>query len=195
MNTQKGSAHVVIVVSLVVLLIGSLGFVFWQNFIQTDDNKEKTEKVATREQAAEPVASDPKKAETVDETGYSFEVVDGFSKSSEQMFVYTGGLKAQTTYVNDAGDFFEVLTLFGGGSGINADYFWKYDFNGSQLSITESDRCTGEGIGCLNKNGTVEGIISGNTSNLEYYLAFGNKTKNDTDLTFVRKFTATFRFK
>lgn len=31
--SQKGSAHVVIIVILVVALLGTLGFVFWQNFV------------------------------------------------------------------------------------------------------------------------------------------------------------------
>lgn len=35
-TSQKGSAHVIIVVILVVALLGALGFVFWQNFIQKD---------------------------------------------------------------------------------------------------------------------------------------------------------------
>lgn len=33
---QKGSAHVAIIVILVVALLGTLGFVFWQNFIHKD---------------------------------------------------------------------------------------------------------------------------------------------------------------
>lgn len=32
---QKGSAHVVIIIILVIALLGVLGFVFWQNFIDT----------------------------------------------------------------------------------------------------------------------------------------------------------------
>lgn len=33
---QKGNAHVVIIIILVIALIGSLGFVFWQNVMQKD---------------------------------------------------------------------------------------------------------------------------------------------------------------
>jgi hypothetical protein len=45
---QKGSAHVVIIVILVIALLGTLGFVFWQNFINkksaevTSDSKQTT---------------------------------------------------------------------------------------------------------------------------------------------------------
>lgn len=47
--TQKGSAHVVIVIVLVAALLGALGFIFWQNFMkekpatdQTSTNKTET---------------------------------------------------------------------------------------------------------------------------------------------------------
>ncbi len=49
MNThkQQGSAHLVIVVVLVLALLGALGFIFWQNFIQkTESNVVKTKTVA-----------------------------------------------------------------------------------------------------------------------------------------------------
>jgi hypothetical protein len=36
MNTQKGSAHLIIITGLAVLLLGALGFIFWQNFMKTD---------------------------------------------------------------------------------------------------------------------------------------------------------------
>lgn len=39
---QNGSAHVVIIIILVVALICALGFVFWQNFIKSDSTKEIT---------------------------------------------------------------------------------------------------------------------------------------------------------
>lgn len=31
MNTQKGSAHIIIIIGLVILLTGALGYIFWQN--------------------------------------------------------------------------------------------------------------------------------------------------------------------
>lgn len=36
--TQQGSAHIIIVVTLVVALLATLGFVFWQNFIDKDSS-------------------------------------------------------------------------------------------------------------------------------------------------------------
>lgn len=34
---QSGSAHVVIIVCLAVALLGALGWIFWQNFVSTDN--------------------------------------------------------------------------------------------------------------------------------------------------------------
>lgn len=47
-NTQSGSAHLVIIIILVLALIGALGFVFWQNFMQSkDNNKQENTSVKT----------------------------------------------------------------------------------------------------------------------------------------------------
>lgn len=46
-STQKGSAHVIIVI-LVVALLGTLGFIFWQNFIHKEPVTTKTETPATK---------------------------------------------------------------------------------------------------------------------------------------------------
>jgi hypothetical protein len=42
MNTkhQQGSAHLIIIIALVVVVLGALGFVFWQNFINKPVNSE-----------------------------------------------------------------------------------------------------------------------------------------------------------
>lgn len=39
---ESGSAHVAVVVVLIVALIGALGFIFWQNFIQRKDSDTST---------------------------------------------------------------------------------------------------------------------------------------------------------
>jgi cytoskeletal protein RodZ len=52
MKSQKGSAHVVVVIILVLALLGALGFIFWQNFMQKNDTITKTEdKVATKQES------------------------------------------------------------------------------------------------------------------------------------------------
>jgi type II secretory pathway pseudopilin PulG len=49
-SKQTGSAHVVIIVILVIALLGTLGFVFWQNFINKDS---ATQDSTTNTQSAE----------------------------------------------------------------------------------------------------------------------------------------------
>lgn len=36
---QSGSGHIVIIIALVVVLLGALGFIFWQNFMQSKPNE------------------------------------------------------------------------------------------------------------------------------------------------------------
>ncbi len=40
MKKQSGSAHVIIVIVLVIALLGSLGFIFWQNFVNKTTNSD-----------------------------------------------------------------------------------------------------------------------------------------------------------
>lgn len=39
MSKRTGSAHVVVIIILVVALVAALGFIFWQNFVQKDSAK------------------------------------------------------------------------------------------------------------------------------------------------------------
>jgi len=41
-SSQKGSAHVIIVIILVLALLGALGFIFWQNFLNKDTDDSST---------------------------------------------------------------------------------------------------------------------------------------------------------
>lgn len=43
MKKQSGSAHVIIIIILVAALLGSLGFIFWQNFVSKNSNTESKE--------------------------------------------------------------------------------------------------------------------------------------------------------
>lgn len=37
-KSQQGSAHIIVIVILVIALLGTLGFVFWQNYVKVDDS-------------------------------------------------------------------------------------------------------------------------------------------------------------
>lgn len=39
--SQNGSAHIVIIIGLVLALIGSLGFIFWQNYIKVSEDADR----------------------------------------------------------------------------------------------------------------------------------------------------------
>lgn len=54
MNHQKGSAHAIIVIGLVILLAGALGFIFWQNFLQKDDAEGEEVAVSKKQEAPAP---------------------------------------------------------------------------------------------------------------------------------------------
>lgn len=62
---QRGSTHVVIVIILVVLLAGSLGFIFWQNFINKPATPTKTDAITTKESTKEKTATDTNEGFTV----------------------------------------------------------------------------------------------------------------------------------
>lgn len=47
-HKQTGSAHVVIIIILVVALLGTLGFVLWQNFINKDTDKKQESTTQTK---------------------------------------------------------------------------------------------------------------------------------------------------
>lgn len=55
-SKQKGNAHVIIIVVLVIALLGILGFVFWQNFI----NKESTDAATNQKQVTDQPAEEGK---------------------------------------------------------------------------------------------------------------------------------------
>ncbi len=75
MKLQKGSAHVIIVITLVVVVVGLLSFIFWQNFIVKDSEIESNEKLVAKqdEKMNEPVSED------------AAAIPDGFSAYKDEM--------------------------------------------------------------------------------------------------------------
>jgi hypothetical protein len=192
--SQKGSTHVVIIVILVVALLGVLGFVFWQNFMQANTHNGNDNDATVDTQEDNNAIAPEESPVIVNNDSYSLTIPDGFSELTEQLFTYTGSLKAVNTFQNEQGDYFEVLTPVGDGGGISSDYSWTYGVENGKLSITKSERCI-EGVGCTAGNGSVEGIISDQSGEYEYYFAFGNKSSDNIDLAFVDEFVSTFQFK
>lgn len=48
-NRQSGSAHLIIILIVIALLVGALGFVFWQNFMQPKNNTSNTTSTSNKE--------------------------------------------------------------------------------------------------------------------------------------------------
>ena len=193
--SQRGSTRVVIVGILVAALIGAGGvFLWWSSEDRggtTDDNMTSTNNTSASKLKGD---EDKKTPSVINEATYSFIVPAGFQEVAEQQFTYTASLKAEKTFINASGDYFEILLPTGGGGGISSDYSWHYNIqNHGQLSVTKSEACEEGYTGCTSSNNTVEGIISSRDTNNRYVLAFGNKTKNKTDLTFVDQFLSTLQ--
>jgi Tfp pilus assembly protein PilE len=70
-KSQTGSAHVVIIIILVVAVLGLLGFVFWQNFIQ---KKDTTPAVTTTTKTADTTNSPAATTKTYKNTDLGFSV-------------------------------------------------------------------------------------------------------------------------
>jgi len=72
MNKQQGSAHVIVVVILVVALLGALGFIFWQNFLKKDEVAKQSETTKTTDVPKTEAEKEPA-TKTYEATAYSFE--------------------------------------------------------------------------------------------------------------------------
>ncbi len=79
---QNGSAHVLIVIILVVALIGTLGFVFWQNLTRNEAAETKTEtEVATKTQTQEPTVPNTWPKFNDNTLGLNFNYPDSWGKA------------------------------------------------------------------------------------------------------------------
>ena len=75
MKNQKGSAHVVIIVILTLLVLGLLGFVFWQNFVVAKDATKDTNgsgnQIVTKDESRED-ANKLTETKSITESGATF---------------------------------------------------------------------------------------------------------------------------
>lgn len=60
-NPQRGGAHVIIIAILALALVGTLGFVFWQNFLKKDTASDASQTTAST-QAGEKTTQEPQQA-------------------------------------------------------------------------------------------------------------------------------------
>lgn len=197
MNKQQGNAQSIVIIVLVIALIAALGYVFYMNVSERDAPAKETK--STSKVDNDDDQSSGSRLEVVEEDDYSFAVPEGFKKSSTQQYTYTASLDAVHTYINDDGDYFEVLKPAGAGGGYSADLFWEYTVSDGKLSVSKTEECAEGSFSCTADNSSLEGIISPTDSvktDSSYYLAFGNKSdKSSADLAYVDNFLLNFRFK
>lgn len=82
MSRQEGSTHVIVVMSLVILLIGALGFIFWQNFLAEKPVQENAEISQKSDGPKDETTDAPREAESwtkFDGEGFSFRIPDGWN--------------------------------------------------------------------------------------------------------------------
>lgn len=101
LHRQSGSAHIVIIIILVVAILGALGFVFWQNFLQP----KATPQVITSETSAQtqekpsPAATD---YESYSNAEYSFSYPkDGWTVKEAEDTGTDSGIITPTVYSGD----------------------------------------------------------------------------------------------
>lgn len=81
-HAQKGSAHAVVVICLVLALITALGWIFWQNFIHKEPTNKQTDVVVVHKDKE---IAKPKNEMTITHSGRTvvLEYPDGWSEKSE----------------------------------------------------------------------------------------------------------------
>lgn len=146
MKKQSGSAHVIIVIILVVALIGALGFIFWQNFVakkaDTKTSSEETSKPAAKEEPKkEPTLSANWFVYESQNKKYSMAIPDGWRlrtlQGNDDLFLragltYSAGTPAVVEAVEDYGS-------DGGAFSLNYDYKSDPNFSSSDW-FTEADK-------------------------------------------------------
>lgn len=124
---QSGSIHVVIISILAVALLGAIGFIFWQNFMMNESNRDdNTTKVATGDtvdEEAEQTSS--KNPETTAESwvrfeadSYSFAVPDGWdlTYNTKSDFLYYDEKESDSiTYMAGQSAVIDKVSVSGGG--------------------------------------------------------------------------------
>jgi len=146
LKNQKGSAHVVIIVILTLLVLGLLGFVFWQNFLAPkngDDSSVTTGQAAneTIEEELDPLtevktisysgatfAFQHPKSWTVNETSST----SGRVSSSDQSVYYDYSLLGLGGVGGTCGDDEKVTSVYWGSTSINDNIiFGQYSVKSS----------------------------------------------------------------
>lgn len=124
-SKQSGSAHVIIIVILVIALLGTLGFFFWKNYLNKDDTKKvDTETSVKKEDAPKPITY---KTYQTDTHPISFKYPDSWTLENATADNSSGFHRSVDVKTDDG----EVVRFFTGGQGIGgtcgSENNFKYD--------------------------------------------------------------------
>jgi len=111
-SKQSGSTHVIIIVILIIALLGTLGFVFWKNYINKDDTKKvETGTSAKKEDIPKPVTYKTYQADT---HPISFQYPDSWTLENAKADNNYGFHRSVDVKTNKG----DVVSFFTGGQGI-----------------------------------------------------------------------------
>lgn len=111
-SKQSGSAHVIIIVILVIALLGALGFVFWKNYMNKDDAKKvETGTSVKEEEAPKPITY---KTYQTDTHPVSFKYPDTWSLENAKADNNYGFHRSVDVKTDDG----DIVFFFTGGQGI-----------------------------------------------------------------------------
>ena len=116
LNNQTGSAHVIIIIILIATVIGLIGFVFWQNFVNRPTAKQSDTSV---QQTQAPSYATEKKFLNDFYTQY-ISALDGLNGASQQK-VTDSIAKYRVVTKSSAGEFDPVLCAQNSPQTINID--------------------------------------------------------------------------
>lgn len=69
-NNQRGSTHVVVIAVLIVIILGLVGYLFWNNFVAKKDSTNQSASTSTASKSSAVATSSPTATKSPDLTGY-----------------------------------------------------------------------------------------------------------------------------
>lgn len=117
-DNQQGSIHLVVIIVLVLCLVGALGWIFWQNFMQTKPQSAATttqtvSKTTTPSPSAAP--ADTTKYFTVTDWGVRFKLSDSLKDTTVRSKKYNDEAQSPYGFSTD-----RVISIYGAGSGCDS---------------------------------------------------------------------------
>lgn len=133
MSRQEGSIHVIVVASLVILLVGALGFIFWQNFLAEKPVQESAGVTQESKNSDNDVIDAPREAEAwtkFEGEGFSFRIPDGWNLTlnTDSGVLFYGEQGDSLDYSKGKAAVIDRVSLPGGG--VSPGFIMKTELSG-----------------------------------------------------------------